>query len=246
MNFHFFLKLFKHCGVHRLVYMMRSYRFLKDSKSLSRIADINRALTTHALEIRENRFSKYIFGEGIGQAAIVCRQYLLIRVAGLNLNRALLYALGKRGSAVVYYLPPEWRKIIRNRGFKVASLRTVLLWNAFVGMMLAYGVLKIATIILSGIKIKAVRNQSEQQLGRYVYFDSLTPGNLPQPCKDGRSHDIITWYMQWPAKVSDLDTLCHGGIGFEQSAVDGKPVIPVPAPLPPLTRFGSIVRLFGV
>jgi len=234
------VKFFKHYGFQRLRRITRGYRILKDSKSLGRIADVKRALTTQPLDIKEKRYSKYIFGDGIGQAEIVCRQYLLIRVAGLNLNRALLYALGKQGALVVFYLPPEWRKIIQNQGFKVASFRTALLWNVFVGMMLAYGVLKIATIILSGIK--TARNQSTQKLGRYVYFDSLASGNLPQTCKDGRSHDIITWYMQWPNRISDIDTLCHGVIGAERKAVNGIPVAPVPAPLPPLTHFGTITR----
>ena len=102
------------------------------------------------------------------------------RVTGLKLNRALLYALGKSGSPVVYYLPPEWRKIIREQGFKVASFRTALVWNVFVGMMLAFVILRIANIILKGIR--ASRNQAIKQLGRYVYFEGLVPGNLPQPC----------------------------------------------------------------
>lgn len=200
-------------------------------------------LTTHSLDIKERRCSKYIFGEGINLAEIVCRQYILTRVAGLNLNRALLHALGKPGSPVVYYLPPEWRKVIQIQGIKVAPLRTALLWNVFVGMMLGYGVLKIAKIILNGIK--ATGNQTTQELGRYVYFNTLTSGNLPQPCKDGRSHDIITWYMQWPARVSDIDTLCHGVKNVEQRAVNGKTVAPVPSPIPPLRRFGSIARFIA-
>ncbi len=240
MSFPFFSKLFMSCGFHRLRRIMRGYRFLKDSETLSLISDVNRALTTQPMEIKEKHLSKYIFGEGIGQARLVCRQYFLIRVAGLNLNKALLYALGKAGSPLVYYLPPEWRKIIRNRGFKVASLRTALLWNAFVGMMLAYGVLKIVKIILSGIK--AAYKQSTRQLGRYVYFDSLGPGNLPDPCRDGRSHDIITWYTQWPNRISDIDTLCHGIIGAGDKAVNGTPVIPVKAPIPPLTSFSLLFR----
>lgn len=240
MRFHFFSKLFKRYGYHSLMRMMRGYRFLRESKSLSRIADVNRVLTTQPLDIKEKQFSKYIFGEGIEQAEIVCRQYLLIRIAGVSLNRALLHALGKPGSSVVYYLPPEWRKTIRGQGFKVAFFRTVLLWNAFVGMMLAYGIFKIAKIILIGIKTAI--SQSKQQLGRCVYFDTLTPGNLPQPCRDGRSHDIITWYVKWPGRVSDIDTLCHGVIGAEHKAVNGTPVVPVLAPISQLARFGTLLR----
>lgn len=231
--------LIVHRRSHRLRRIMRGYRFLKDSKSLSRIADIKRALTTQPLDIKEKCFSKYIFGEGIGQAAIVCRQYLLARVAGLNLNRALLYAFGKPGSSVAYYLPPEWRRVIRNQRVKVASFQSALLWQVFVGMMLAYGVLKIAKIIFNGIK--AASNQSNRQLGRYVYFNNLASGNLPQPCRDGHSHDIITWYMQWIGRVTDIDTLCHGVIGAERREVSGTPVVPVPEPIL-LTRFGSLVR----
>jgi len=219
---------------------MRGYRFLKESKSLNLIANVNRALTTHKLNIKERHFSRYIFGEGIGKAELICRQYLLTRVADRNLNRALLHTLGKPGSTVVYYLPPEWRKIIRDQRFKVAPFRTALLWETFVGMMMAYGVLKIARIILNGIK--AVSKQSTQRFGRYIYFDGLAVGNLPQPYRDGRSHDIISWYMQWDGRVSNIDTLCHGVIDKERRAVNGTPVIPVLNPILPFTHLSSLVR----
>jgi polysaccharide biosynthesis PFTS motif protein len=207
---------------------------------LGRVNAVSQALTTAELEKGSGRYAQFIFGVATYSAELVIRQYLLIRVAGLNLTRALLHAKGKPGSSVVYYLPPSWRKIIRKQGFKVASLRTALLWNTFVGMMLAYGVLRIGKIVLSSIK--AAFNQSGQQLGRYVYFEGLAPGNLPQPCRDGRSHDIITWYMQWRGRVVNIDTLCHGVIGSEQRAVNGTPVVSVPAPLLPLARFGTLLR----
>ena len=222
---------------------MRGYRFLKNSQSLDRIAEVNRTLTIRPLDINEKRFSKFLFGEGREQAEVVCRQYLLTQLAGLKMNRALLYALGKPGSPVVYYLPPEWRRIIRTQGFKVASVRTALRWNAFVGMMLAYGALKIVKIFLNGIL--ASRNRSRQQLGSYVYFDGLTIGILPQPGRDGRSHDIITWYMQWVGRDADIDTLCHGVMGAEPRAVNGTPVIPVSSSIPPLTHFGSLARFIA-
>jgi len=243
MSFHFFSRFIKHRSFHRLRRIMRGYRFLKDSESLSRIADINRALTTQPLNIKEKCYSKYIFGEGIGQAALVCRQYLLTRVAGLNLNRALLYALGRPGSSVVYYLPPEWRKSIRNQGFKIAPFRMALLWQAFVGIMLAYGVLKIAKIILNGIK--TARDQSTQKLGRYVYFEGLVPGNLPQPCKDGRSHDVISWYMQWSGRISDIEAICHSVIGTVPKAVDGTRVVPVKSAIPPLSGLWPLMRFLA-
>ena len=227
-------------GRSRLRRIMRGYRFLRDSKSLSRIGDIKRALTIQSLDTKQNVYSKYVFGENLAQAEIVCRQYLLVRVAGLNLNRALLCAFGKPGSSVAHYLPPEWRKIIRDHGIKIASFRTALLWQAFVGMMIGYGVLRIARIVCDGIQ--ATLSKKKQDLGNYICFGGLGPGNLPQNGKDGRSHDIITWYMQYPGRVRDIDTLCHGVIGSEQREVGGTPVVPVPTPIPPLMRFGSLVN----
>jgi polysaccharide biosynthesis PFTS motif protein len=237
------LRLFKRYGSHRLMRIIRGYRFLKDSKSLSRIADIKRALTTQPLDIKDKHFSRYIFGEGVRKAEIICRQYLLMCLAGLNLNRALLHALGKPASSVVYYLPPEWRTIIRKKGFKLPKLLTALLWNVFVGIKLLYGIYKIAEITL--VSVKALNSKPIQNIGRHVYFDTLASGNLPQPCRDGLSHDIITWYMQWPAKVSDIDTLCHGVIGADHKTVNGTPVIPVPSPILPLTSFSALMRFMA-
>ncbi|TRZ50995.1 polysaccharide biosynthesis PFTS motif protein [bacterium] len=217
---------------------MRGYRVLKDSNALGRIADVKWALTNRRFDIREGHFSKYIFGAGVNQAEIVCRQYLLLRVAGLELNRALLHALGKAGAPVVFYLPPAWRKTVQEVGFKIAPLRSALLWNAFVVRMLAYGVLRIGRIILDGIK--AALKKSHQQSGSYVYFADLAPGNLPQPSKDGRSHDIITWYMQWAGRETCIDALCHGVAGSGHSVVNGTPVVPVPGPVPPLTSLGAL------
>jgi polysaccharide biosynthesis PFTS motif protein len=218
---------------------MRGYRNLRNSDSLDLIADVNRVLTTHRLEIKEDHFSKKIFGEAIGRAEIVCRQYLLARVAGLNLNRALLHTLGKPDSAVVFYLPPEWRVVIQKKGFKIASLRTSLMWRAFIGILLADGVLTIVKNIFKGI---AVPGKPPQQLGRYAYFDNLGAGNLPQPGPDGRSHDIITWYMQWPDRVGNLDTVCHGVVNADRRAVRGTPIVPVEDPVPPLVRSTAIAR----
>jgi polysaccharide biosynthesis PFTS motif protein len=232
--------LLKRRGRYRLRRIMRGYRFLKASKSLSRIADINRALTNQRLDINKGHFSEHFFGAGLGQAERVCRQYLLTRVAGLNLNRALLLAFGKPGSTVIHYLPPAWRGIIRKQGFKIAPFCGALLWQVFIGIMLVYGIFNITRIFFAGIK--ASLKQSSWQLGRYSYFDSLTQGCLPQPSKDGRSHDIVTWYMQWAGRKPVVDTLCHGVSGAAQRAVNGIPVIPVPAPLPSLMHFGSLTR----
>ena len=207
---------------------------------MSLIGDIKRKFTTQSLNIGERASSKYIFGENVALVESLSRQYLLTRVGGLNLNRALLYAFGKPGSSVAYFIPPEWRKIIRNHGVKVAPFRTALLWQTFIGMMLAYGFLRIVRIIFEGIMVE--KDQPNRRLGRYVYFDGLVSGNLPQSCRDGVSYDIINWYIQWVGRISDIDTICHGVIGTDMRSVRGTPVIQIPEPILPLKSLGSLFR----
>jgi polysaccharide biosynthesis PFTS motif protein len=227
----------------RLKRMMRGYRYLKKNKSLNLIPDLKRDFTTQPLSIKKSHFSKFIFGEGIGQAEVICRQYLMVRVAGLNLNRVLLSASGRKSKPIVHYLPPEWLQIARDRGISVAPIRTMLLWQLFASMMLAYGVLRIAKIIFSSAM--SILKQTNRQHGCYVYFNDLSSGHLPQPCKDGRSHDIITWYSKWSERNQEIEKICHGVSSAEQSVVNGMPVVSIPAPIPPLLRFGSFFRFIA-
>ena len=108
---------------------MRGYRLLKVSNQRGRIAAVSEALTNTRLHQCEHRASKLIFGTALKDAELVIRQYLLTRVAGLTLNKALLYALGKPGSGVIHPLPPEWRKALGQHGFEVAEIRSALAWN---------------------------------------------------------------------------------------------------------------------
>ncbi len=222
---------------------MRGYRSLKVSNQLGRITAVKEALTNTRLNQCKGRASKRIFGAGLTDAELVIRQYLLVRVGGLNLNKALLYALGKPGSDVVHPLPPEWRRVVEQHGFKVAKIRSALAWNGFVALFLAYGMVLIARRLAGSVK--EIIRPSFRAPGRFAYFGTLTADNLPQPCKDGRSHDIVTWYQQWPGRIGELDTLCHSVEGVAPSAVDGIPVIPVPSAISPLTQIGALVRFIG-
>ena len=230
-------------GRWRLRRVMRGYRNLKVSNQLGRITAVKEALTNTKLNQCERRASKLIFGAGLKDAELIIRQYLLIRVGGLNLNKALLYALGKPGSDVVHPLPPEWRKVVEQHGFKVAKIRSALAWSGFVTLLLAYGMGLIAGRLVGSVK--EIIRPSFPTLGRFAYFDSLTAGNIPQPCEDGRSHDIVTWYQQKFGKVSELDALCHGVKGAASGTVEGIPVMSVPSAIPQLTNSGALVRFAG-
>ena len=161
-------------------------------------------------------------------------------MGGLNLNKSLLYALGKTGVGVTHPLPLEWRKVVAQHGFKVARIRSALAWHGYVVLLLLYGMAAIALKLINGAKEKA--RSSFKIPGRFVYFDALTAGNLPQHDKNGHSHDIVTWYQQRYRKAGELDALCHSVEGAVTSTVEGIPVISVPSAIPPLTNFCALAR----
>ncbi len=235
--------LLQHKGGRRLRRLMRGYRFLKESEKLGRISAVKIALTNTKIGQCGHSASKLIFGAGLKDSELITRQYLLVRLGGLGLNKALLYALGKSGSAVVYPMPIEWREILRKHGFEVDGFRSAVAWYVFIAQMLAKGVLR--TAMLTFNSINEIIRPSASTLGKFAYFDDLTAGNLPQPFQDGRSHDTISWWYDKFGRFGEFDTLCHNVKGIAQTTVEGTPVVSVLAAIPPLTKLRAVIRLLA-
>lgn len=222
---------------------MRGHRMLKGSGSLERIAEVKQALTLSELRACEGRASRLIFGVCIADTERAVRQYLLTRVAGLDLNRSLLYALGRPGTAVIHPLPATWRCVLREHGFAVADLRCSIAWVGFVGMFLAYGVLSIVRHLIDGITERG--RGRYQGLGRYAYFGALTEANLPRRGDDGPSHDILTWYALWPERETQVDTLCHSVARASDREAGAVKVKSVPGPVRPITHPRALARFLA-
>lgn len=222
---------------------MRGYRYLKSLNQLGRITAVKEALTNTLLNQCERNVAKIIFGAGQQDAEVIVRQYLLVRLAGLNLNRALLYSLGKNGSEVIHPLPPVWREVLRQHGFKVGKVFSALIWNCYVGLLLVSGTITLAKQNLKNIKTVLIRSQ--KVFGTYAYFDGLVAGALPQLSKDGNSYDILSWYQQWPARVKQLETLCHSVKGVAFTKINNTHIVSVPNPILPLSEIKSVINYFG-
>ncbi len=222
---------------------MRGYRLLKAANEVGRIGAAKEALTSTRLGLGKCGASELIFGAGVGEAELIARQYLLSRLGTLEFNKALLHAVAKANSQVVYPMPPEWRLVLRSHGFAVAERRSAILWNGYMVLLLVYALVRLAWQLVSSVR-EAIRPRY-RGLGRYAYFDLLTVGTLPQPGADGRSHDVISWYAHSSIRVADIDTICHGVRDTVGREVLGIPVVPLPGSLPPLPRLSATVRLIG-
>lgn len=223
----------------RLRQMMRGYRMLKQTGRLNLIEAVKRALTEHNLNQNNQTISSFVIGSGAGLGEIVIRQYLLVRVGGIKLNRALLLSLAKDSKRVVFPLPIEWREILMQYDFKVAHFRSAFLWQLYVIVFLVYGIIKIGAIAFAGITFgkKTVFYQK-----RYAYFAYLGIGNLPKKINSGKSYDIISWYLQWIGRAPDLEVIHHGVTKALPTVAGNIPILPRQVPLPELIGIQSIVR----
>ncbi|MBK8893366.1 MAG: polysaccharide biosynthesis PFTS motif protein [Propionivibrio sp.] len=234
-----FSEMMKRIQRARLRRIIRGYRVLKQSGQLDRIAVVKQALTEHPLELPKPYFASLVMGAGAASGEIVVRQYLLIRVGDISLNCALLLALSEEQGRVVFPLPREWRDVLTQHGFKVARFKSAVLWQCYVCALLVYGVAQIVRVVFAGPGSgkDTVLNQQ-----RHVYFAALGPGNLPQKVNGSQSHDVISWYLQWPGRKPDIEAVHHGVANSLPLAVGSIAVLPQPRPLPDLAGWGAILN----
>lgn len=187
--------------------IMRGYRYLRRSGRIGDIAFVKNNLTNHSLGIKDKYFSDLIYGSsGIICAEVVTRQYLLHRLAGLGLNRAILYGLGKKQAYIRYPLPRVWQEILKSNGFKISTIFCDILLGYQILLHWGYGFLKIISISFSWPSTSQLLDKAKD-VNTYVYFESLGSGSLPKV--DGKTKDIISWYLQWPGARNDIKSVRH-------------------------------------
>ena len=151
---------------------VRGYIYLKKTNQIDKIANIKRILSDHKLSISSIKTPFYSLSGLVpeSQHEISIRQYLLLRVGSHALNRALLLALSKKNGKVIYYLPKEWREILRRNGFEVAELRSAVLWNFYILLLSFYGLyIYFREIYRSLVNLK----NKKRVLQPYVYFHNF-------------------------------------------------------------------------
>ncbi len=219
---------------------MRGYRMLKDSNQLGLIRGVKRGLANAQINKINETASLLFFGEGSANAELITRQYLIASIGGSGLHKALLYSIGSKKCPVIYRLPKEFQSVLIKNGFVVASKRCSILWTAYIGLLWCFAVFSIARHFYYAFR--SIIRPVSLPIERAAYFIGLTKNNLPQPCKDGRSHDIVTWYANWQGSASSLTALRHGVRGVKPAVANGKRVEFVEHEIPPLNNISSLIR----
>jgi polysaccharide biosynthesis PFTS motif protein len=233
-------KILKRFYKRRLFWILRGHRELKNTVLQGKIYQVMHAVSS-AQFLPNKNYAKKIFGTAVNQAELIIRQYLISRtIVGTNFSKSLLYTCKKPRAWVTHPLPPEWRKVVSQQGFKIPVLWGSLIWNSYVLIIFACGVLSICKIIFASIK--AMYTHSEPRLENFVYFVGLTKNNLPHTLPGEPSYDIISWYCQWFGRVKEINAFGHDVKGFESYSVSGIPVVSMPFVIPLFTKFGTLMR----
>ncbi len=215
---------------------MRGYRYLRSTGSLGKIVEVKSSLTTQPLKAQGNPST-------FGHEAIDCskekivRQYLLLRIGGVNLNRALLFSLGKKGGTVAFPLPREWREVIASHGFRVDNKKCAILWWGYICALFLYGVAQYIKIASSGL-FSIFKGCPEPR--RHAYFENLGLENLPKASRETDRENLFSWYLHLRGEPAELDEIRHGVSKAEQVLVDGVSVLPQQGPFPSKWSFHQL------
>ena len=218
---------------------MSGYRNLKVAGRMGSITAVKQELTAFKLNLHERHFSSAVMGAGLSRGELVVRQYLLVRIGGISLNKALLLSAGKPNSKVVYYMPSAWFGILEKHGFQVDRWRSSVLWGLYVCLLLIYGLIKITNVVS---KYFFKKNSHLQRVKPHAYFADLELSNLPSSNKQGIGRNIIWWYARWKGKSSDIEAIHHSVAKSSTNIVGDFELAYQSGPLPDLTSVNELVR----
>jgi polysaccharide biosynthesis PFTS motif protein len=126
------------------------------------------------------------------------RQFLTVRVLGTSFNKAILYSIGAN-KPLRCPLPKEWRSALIKQEVQVDRLSCALLWQGYVFLLWAHGVIQ-------GLKSIIYLINSKKILREYVFFNDIEKDNLPT---NSKAYNIVNWYLKWKGGVKNIDIIAH-------------------------------------
>ena len=221
---------------------MRGYHRLRDAGRLGTIDDVCANLVATPLDIAPAQFSERFYGTAIGAAELATRQYLYLRQILYQLPQALLAQLGGRGKPLVFALPRCWQDMLAASGYSLARLRSSLLWFAWLLLYWGYGVVGICRLL--ALSAAAGISGRYKDVEAFSHFEYITEAQTPRPASDGRSFDVMTWYLRWTGRAPGVETLTYRVKPFRHGR--GSPwVRTLETPFLPVLGLGGWFRFAG-
>lgn len=220
--------------------MMRGHRRFRASGTLSSIENVCAKLIEAPLANHTPVFSKQIFGSAIGSADLAVRQYLYQRVVLYKLPQKILVQAGQSGNPIIHPLPNSWRAVLNDNGFSVNNQLSAFLWLGFVLAIWAYGT--VVTLRLLARNFPTHLDQQYKKVSKFAHFENITAAQTPRADAEGRSYDIMSWYMQWDGRAPDVEALTYRVKSRAFKNDETGPAIALSAPVLPTLSFLSWCR----
>ena len=158
-------------------------------------------ITTQACETEQ---LKATLGIKASDLEFVLRQVCYGRfVAHERLNRPILIG-ASRNRAVVAGIPPKWRRVLVDRGIRVARFRSMLLWG---WRATRWGLLGGAVFGFHLLRMASPSERGRGTNGNYAYLHAVALENLPIGLKDLPATDIVSWLERRTKFLEGIDTV---------------------------------------
>lgn len=220
---------------------VRGYRRLVRDGNMAIIEATCARLLETGIEAKSG-YARFFFGAATPNAELAVRQYLFLRLILYKFPGVLLAQVGAPDTPrIAYPLPPLWQDIVERAGFPVNRFLCSALWHLWLFAMWTYGAASaLKLIVLTAI---AGLKQPGRPTAPFSHFESITEAQTPRLTPDGRSDDVVSWYLQWPGKPQAVNHATYRKSPGRLALSDAV-ATPIATPVLPRVRFGNWLR-FG-
>lgn len=223
-----------------LLKVLRGYKNLNKLGKLESAHLLNEKLTEISC-INNGVFYKFIFGASYHLAEITTRQFLLSKLMGLRLVRAILYSNGLSGKKLIYPFPSAWVSIPSEFNIDIDKSKSRFAWIVITIFFFLVGIIKISQILCLGIF--NILKLNSKELGKYIVFIGLSKNNIPDPINQSKDN-IIYWYFQWQKRIKNIKSFCHTVKESQLIRLNNVDVFSLDSELPKLSGISEFFKFF--
>ncbi len=167
------INIFKKSFIKKIFQIQKGFDIVNEKYSDSIYFDITEKFVKKSLNIKENQYSKLIFGKNIKDKEKIIKQYLLkyiyhpLRSEASILRSILLSANNKK--ALIFPMNKNICKITEEKNIKVNHFFSLILWEIFIISFFFRGSIKIFSLFLKLFSIK-----------KTIFYKSVYFINLPK------------------------------------------------------------------
>lgn len=180
---------------------IEAYRRLQPGGGIERLHNIKKKMALHKLT--GQAASRFIFGPERGNAEVVARQFLQLRLNTPAFNEKLLHAAAYGTKLSDELLPKEWAALLADEQVPVNAGTTSVRFAFYILKRFAFNCLNAAKLLW-----KVFFSGKTEAPETYVRFCDITAGCIPWE-GPGKKYTVCDWYMQWSGRINNCSVIQH-------------------------------------